>query len=48
VLRHRFLMMLAALGTLAGTVYLFGLVPKGALRSPCRLAGSVLLTVNQQ
>ena len=29
VMRHRFLTMLAAAGTLAATVYLFGLVPKG-------------------
>ncbi|HEV2445983.1 MAG TPA: efflux RND transporter permease subunit, partial [Candidatus Sulfopaludibacter sp.] len=29
VLRHRFLTMLAAAGTLAATVYLYGLVPKG-------------------
>jgi HAE1 family hydrophobic/amphiphilic exporter-1 len=33
VLRHRFLTMAVAAGTLAGTIYLFGMVPKGFIPS---------------
>jgi HAE1 family hydrophobic/amphiphilic exporter-1 len=33
VIRHRFLTMMVAAGTLVGTVYLFGLVPKGFIPS---------------